>query len=343
MEGLTQNETTISYTEFVLFGFPGVIKYRKLLMIPFMFIYVVILSGNILIIHRVFVEPSLHSPMYFLVNLLFAVNISSTTAVLPKFLLGLSFNSNQITLSGCLSQMFYIYFMAIFESGVILSMALDRFIAICRPLRYNDIMTTGLLVQLALIGVVRSVLLVSPMVVLTSSVRFCRSNVILNFVCENMGLLSLACEDISQQQAVGLMVRILVTVVDVSLLLLSYSTIVYTAMKIAVGKARHKALHTCGAHLTVAMIIYLSALISSVVYRMHTYVSYDIQNLFNALYLMIPASLNPFIYGLGVKEIRRCLTRSWRNKTTIVSSSSMHIRVNKTFVFRVLAKKKEEN
>ncbi|KAM5126843.1 olfactory receptor 52K2-like [Mantella aurantiaca] len=336
MDGPTQNLTTISYTEFVLFGFPGIIKSRKLLTVPFIAIYVVILSGNLLIVHRIFVDPSLHSPMYFLMSLLFAVNISSTSAILPKFLLGLSFDMNQITLWGCLGQMSYIYFMAIFESGVILSMALDRFIAICRPLRYNDIMTTRLLVQLALIGVARSVLLVSPMVVLTSHVHFCRSNIILNFVCENMGILSLACGDISRQQAVGLMVRILVTIIDVTLLLLSYSSIVYTAMKIAVGKARHKALHTCGAHLTVAMVIYLSALVSSVVYRMDRHISYDIQNLFNAIYLMIPASLNPFIYGLGMKEIRRCLTRSWKNKSV---SSSVHIQVNKTFVLRFSAEK----
>ncbi|XP_018429941.1 PREDICTED: olfactory receptor 52K1-like [Nanorana parkeri] len=276
--------------------------------------------------------------MYFLMSLLFTVNLSSTTAILPKFLLDLSFDINQITFSGCLSQMFYIYFMAIFESGVILSMALDRFIAICRPLQYNNIMTPRLLLQLAFIGVARSALFVSPMVILTSRVHFCKSNIILNFVCENMGILSLACGDISKQQAVGLMVRILVTVIDVSLLLLSYSSIIYTAMKIAVGKARHKALHTCGAHLTVATMIYVSALLSSIVYRMQTHISYDIQNLFNAIYLMLPASLNPFIYGLGVKEIRRCFSRS-RNKKNTMISSSMRIQVNEKFVLRFSAEK----
>ncbi|XP_072254651.1 olfactory receptor 52E8-like [Pyxicephalus adspersus] len=341
MEELIQNQTFLYYSEFVLLGFPGIIKYRRLLVVPFLFIYVIILSGNLLIMHRVFIEPSLHSPMYSLMSLLFAVNISSTTAILPKFLLGLSFDLNEITVSGCLGQMFYIYFMAVFESGVILSMALDRFIAICRPLRYNEIMTTRLLLQLFVIGVGRSALLVSPTVILTSRVHFCRSNVIQNFVCENMGILSLACGDVSKQEAVGLMVRILVAVIDVSLLLLSYSCIIYTAMKIVVGKARHKALHTCGAHLTVAMIVHLSALLSSIVYRMSTQISYDIQNLFNAIYLMIPASLNPFIYGLGVREIRRCLTKSWKNKNKIISST-MHIQVNKTFILRFSAKKEEE-
>ncbi|XP_018429942.1 PREDICTED: olfactory receptor 52K1-like [Nanorana parkeri] len=256
--------------------------------------------------------------MYFLISLLFTINIAYITSILPTFLVGLSFDLNQISLTGCLIQIFYISFISLFESAVMLSMALDRFIAVCRPLRYNDIMTTRLLVQLSVAGIGRSTLFISPVVILTSTAYFCGSNIILNFVCENMGLLGLACGDISKQQAVGLVVRILATVSDVGLLLLSYSCILYTAFKIAVGKARHKALNTCGTHLTVAMIIYLAALLSSVMPRIHTQITPDIKNVLSAVYHMTPASLNPFVYGLGVKEIRRCLTKSWRSKNISV-------------------------
>ncbi|XP_073468446.1 olfactory receptor 52K2-like [Aquarana catesbeiana] len=317
MEGLTQNQTMISYTEFVLFGFPSIIKNRKLLIIPFTVIYIIILSGNLLVIYRIFVEPSLHSPMYFLISLLLTINVSYTASILPKLLVGLSFDLNQITLAGCLTQIFYIAFISLYESSVMLSMALDRFIAVCRPLRYNDIMTTRLLVQLSAAGITRSTFFIFPVVILTASVRFCRSNIILNFVCENMGLLSLACGDTSKPQAVGLMVRILATVTDVSLILLSYSCILYMALKIAVGKARHKALNTCGTHLTVALIIYLAALFSSVMPRVHTQITPDVENMISAIYHMTPASLNPFVYGFGVKEIRRCLTKSRKNKAML--------------------------
>ncbi|XP_040195674.1 olfactory receptor 52K2-like [Rana temporaria] len=315
MEGVTTNETITSHTEFVLFGFPGFIKNRKLLIIPFTVIYIIIMVANLFVIHRIFVIPSLHSPMYFLISLLLTINVTYTASILPKFLVGLTFDWNQITLAGCLIQIFYISFMSLFESGVMLSMALDRFIAVCRPLRYNDIMTSSFLVQLSVAGIARSTLFISPMVILTASVRFCRSNIILNFVCENAGLLSLACGDTSKPQAVGLMVRILVTVTDVSLILLSYSCILYTALKIAVGKARRKALNTCGAHLTVAMIIYLTALISSVIPRVQTHMTPDVQNIISAIYHMTPVSLNAFVYGLGVKEIRRSFTKSRKNKT----------------------------
>ncbi|XP_063806656.1 olfactory receptor 52Z1P-like [Pseudophryne corroboree] len=336
MNHLNHSSVLVSHTEFVLLGFPGILDHRKLLAIPFLFIYVTILAGNSLIIYRIGVENSLHSPMYFFITVLFAVNVSCTTSVIPKLILGLSFGMNQISLGGCLVQMFYIYFLAIFESGLILSMALDRYVAICRPLRYNDIMTKNMLVQLVLIGMVRSFVLASPMVILASRVQYCRSNVILNFVCENMGLLSLACGDITPHKIVGLSVRVLVTGVDVSLLLLSYSSILYTAMKIVIGKARGKALHTCGTHLLVAMVLYMSALSSSVLYRMDTIIAYNVQNLFNAIYLMIPATVNPFIYGLGVKEIRRCLIKSLRKKKANLPPS-VSIHANRTFAHQITA------
>ncbi|XP_053312142.1 olfactory receptor 52K1-like [Spea bombifrons] len=323
---MNPNQTLFfSHTEFLLLGFPGISKARPLVVIPFLSIYVVILTGNSLVIHQIRIEKSLQSPMYYLISLLFAVNITSTSVVLPKFLLGLAFNLNEVTLHGCLAQMFCIYFLAIFESSVVLLMALDRYVAICRPLHYHHIMTKPFLLRLGLIGLLRGGVLVSPLVILASRVRFCGSNVILNFACENMALLSLACGDVSKSQVAGMAVRVLVTVIDVAFLLVSYSGILYTAMNIAAGKARHKALHTCSTHLSVAVSIYLSALLASVVYRMET-VSYDVQNLFSAVYLMVPATLNPFIYGLRVKEIRECLARSWRKR----NASPAHKRVNRT-------------
>ncbi|XP_073525028.1 olfactory receptor 52E8-like [Phyllobates terribilis] len=340
MNTFNQSQNFFSHTEFLLFGFPGIVAYRTFLVIPFLSVYITILTGNSILIYRICVERNLHSPMYILISILFSVNISCTTSTMPKLLLGLSFNMNEISLAGCLMQMFYMYFMAIFESGVILSMALDRFVAICRPLRYNDIMTNQTLIYLVTFGITRSALFVSPMVILASYVQYCKSNIIMNFVCENMGLLNLACSSTSNQEIVGLLVRIFITILDSGLLLLSYTSILYTAMKIISGKARHKALSTCGTHLLVAMLLYTCALVSSIVYRMHSLISYDVQNLFTAIYLMIPATINPFIYGLGVKEIRNCLTRSWKKRGSLLFSSMHDVHKKKTFGLRLTS---EEN
>ncbi|OCT96266.1 olfactory receptor 52A1 [Xenopus laevis] len=312
--GISNQTSFLSYTEFTLLGFPGISGWRSLLAIPFFFMYLVILTGNSLIINQVSIHKKFHSPMYVLISMIFAIHIAISTAILPNFLLDLLFHLNQVSLTGCLLQMFFIYFMSVCESGVILIMSLDRYVAICRPLHYHNIMTKRLLVWLMVIVIIRNFLLICPLVVFISMVQFCKSDIILNFACENMALLSLGCGDTTRPQIAGLIVRITVTVFDVSLLLISYSNILYTVMKNVSRKSRYKALNTCGTHLLVALLVYLCALTSSIVQRMDTTISTDVKNLFTALYLLIPATLNPFIYGLRVSEIRKSLVEYWQAK-----------------------------
>ncbi|XP_018101073.2 olfactory receptor 52E8 [Xenopus laevis] len=319
--GISNQSLILSYTEFTLLGFPGISRWRPLLAIPFFSMYLVILSGNSLIICLICIQKSLHAPMYLLISVLFAINITSINTTLPKFLLDLLFRLNQISLNGCLLQMFFIYFLMACESAVPVLMSLDRYVAICRPLRYHNIMTKRLLAWLTVIVIVRNCVLICSLVLLTSMIQFCKSNIILNFTCENMALLSLACGDTSKPQNAGVIARIIVTVIDGSLLLLSYSTIIYTAMKTATGKSRHKALNTCGTHLLVALVVYLCGIPSSIEWKMETTLLTDLKNLFTALYLVIPAAIDPLIYGLRVTDIRKNLVKFWRKKKIKLFSS----------------------
>ncbi|KAM4697318.1 olfactory receptor 52K2-like [Discoglossus pictus] len=304
---------SFSHTVFILFGFPGFPYSRRFLIVPFLSIYVVILTVNVTIIHRIWVEKSLQSPMYFLISLLFVVNITCSTSFMPKFILGLAFGLNQIALGGCLMQMFFIYAALTFESTVVLIMAFDRYVAICRPLRYHDIMTNQFLIYLILISLARCIILITPTVILVYQVQFCSSNLILNFACENVVLLKLGCGDTSRARVIGLAIRIFITVGDISILCCSYMNVLYTAI-IVMGKGRSKALNTCGTHLTVAFMIYTCGMFSAVIYRVEAYVSVDVQNMTSAVYFLFPSTIDPFIYGLKVKEIRVCLVRSFGRK-----------------------------
>uniref|UniRef100_A0A8C5M6A8 Olfactory receptor n=1 Tax=Leptobrachium leishanense TaxID=445787 RepID=A0A8C5M6A8_9ANUR len=300
---LNPNTTVlVSHVDFILFGFPGMQTYRHLLTIPFFSVYVLILFGNVLIISRIWVESSLQSPMYKLIALLFAVNICYTTAIVPNAMMGLLFGRDHISLPGCLFQMFYIYTVVMFESNVLLMMALDRFVAICKPLRYHDIMTMRLLLQLSILSIVECSLFALPIIIVASQVEYCRSNVILDFACENMVLLNLGCGDMSKKEIVGLIVRIVATLISITILLVSYLKILISSMKIITGKARHKTLHTCGTHLLVVVLNYSCGLMSSIAYRMD--LSVDVKNLLSAIYYLIPAVIHPVIYGLRVKEIK---------------------------------------
>nr|XP_012600371.2 olfactory receptor 52K1-like [Microcebus murinus] len=297
-----------SYTSFLLMGFPGLQESRTLLILPFLSLYLVIISANALVIHTVAAQRSLHQPMYLLIALLLAVNLCAASTVVPAMLFSFSTHFNHISLTRCLVQMFCIYFFIVFDCNILLVMALDRYVAICHPLRYPEIVTGQLLAGLVGAAAVRSTCIVAPVVFLASRVRFCRSDVIRHFACEHMALIKLSCGDVSLNKTVGLTVRIFNRVLDMLLLGASYSRIIHAAFRISSGGARSKALNTCGSHLLVIFTVYSSTMSSSIVYRVARTASQDVHNLLSAFYLLLPCLVNPIIYGARTREIRQHLT-----------------------------------
>lgn len=307
MSGWSKGSSNLSYTSFLLVGFPGLQETRALLVLPFLSLYLMIVSANALVIHTVVAQRSLHQPMYLLIALLLAVNICAATTVVPPMLFSFSTRFNRISLACCLIQMFCIYFLIVFDCNILLVMALDRYVAICNPLRYPEIVTGRLLAGLVGVAVVRSTGIVAPVVGLASRVHFCRSDEIHHFACEHMALMRLSCGDISLNKTVGLTVRIFNRVLDMLLLGVSYSHIIYAALRISSGRARSKALNTCGSHLLVIFTVYSSTMSSSIVYRVARTASQDVHNLLSAFYLLLPCLVNPIIYGARTKEIRQHL------------------------------------
>uniref|UniRef100_A0A8D1FWL8 Olfactory receptor n=1 Tax=Sus scrofa TaxID=9823 RepID=A0A8D1FWL8_PIG len=307
MSGWTNGSSTVSYTSFLLLGFPGLQESRALLVLPFLSLYLVIVSANALVTRTVVAQRSLHQPMYLLIALLLAVNICAATTVVPAMLFSFSTRFNRISLARCLVQMFCIYFLIVFDCNILLVMGLDRYVAICYPLRYPQIVTSRLLAGLLGVAAARGTCIVAPVVALASRVRFCRSDVIHHFACEHMALMTLSCGDISLNKTVGLAVRIFNRVLDMLLLGASYARIIQAALQMASAGARSKALDTCGSHLLVIFTVYSSTMSSSIVYRVARTASQDVHNLLSAFYLLLPCLVNPLIYGARTKEIRQHL------------------------------------
>ncbi|XP_060119829.1 olfactory receptor 52K1-like [Heteronotia binoei] len=312
--GSSNGTANISYTEFLLLPFPGLQESRYLLSIPFFLLFVIIITANSVLIHTVRVEASLHSPMYLLIALLFAVNICGTSTIFPQMLLSFVLQATHISLTGCLVQMFFLYFSTALDCNILLMMALDRYVAICHPLRYTEILTARLLILLTLASFTCTLFVVGPVVILASRVRFCRSNVIRHFACEHMALMRLSCSDISVNKTVGITLRCSYNIINLSLLLVSYSKIIHTALKISSGNVRHKAFHTCGTHLIVIFICFTFRLSSSVVFRVAKSASADVHNLISAIYLLFPWAAYPIVYGVRTKEIRDNLLKLFRRK-----------------------------
>ncbi|XP_045413028.1 olfactory receptor 52K1-like [Lemur catta] len=312
MSGWSNGSSNASYTSFLLVGFSGLQESRTLLVLPFLSLYLVIVSANALVIHTVVAQRSLHQPMYLLIALLLAVNLCAASTVVPAMLFSFSAHFNHISLTRCLVQMFCIYFFIVFDCNILLVMALDRYVAICYPLRYPEIVTGQLLAGLVGAAAARSMGIVSPVVLLASRVCFCRSDVIHHFACEHMALMKLSCGDVSLNKTVGLTIRIFNRVLDMLLLGASYSRIIHAAFRISSGGARSKALNTCGSHLLVIFTVYSSTMSSSIVYRVARTASQDVHNLLSAFYLLLPCLVNPIIYGARTREIRQHLTTLFR-------------------------------
>ncbi|KAM5248103.1 olfactory receptor 52Z1P-like [Ctenodactylus gundi] len=280
----------MTYTNFFLVAFPGLQKGRPLLLLPLFFLYVTIISANALVIHTVVAQRNLHQPMYMLIATLLAVDICAATAIMPKMLEGFVYYANPISLHEYLAQMFFTYFTLLLDYNLLLVMALDRYVAICHPLRYSDLMTSHMLGLLAIFALTRSLGVAVPSVVLTARAQFCGTAVIRHFTCEYIALLSIAYGDLTFNNRLGLAIRLVTVTFDLTLLGTSYTRIIYTAFQISSGGARAKALHTCGSHFLVILTIYLSGLSSSIVFRVAKTVSQDVQNLLSAIYLLLPES-----------------------------------------------------
>lgn len=299
----------VSYVEFALVPFPGLQHFRSFIAIPFFCLFLLIVTTNSVLIYTVKTEESLHSPMCLLIALLLTVNLFGTFVILPRMLLSLLLPASHISLTECLVQMFFLYFTTLLDCNVLLMMALDRFLAICHPLRYAAVMTTKLLAFLMLLSLLRSLCMVGLVVAFASRVRFCRSNVISHFACEHMALMRLSCSDISVNKKAGITIRCVDILFDLSLLVASYSRIVHTALQIRSDNVRQKVFHTCGTHWIVIVISYSSRLSSSVVFRLVKSSSQDVHNLISATYLLFPWTVNPLIYGVRTKEIRGSLLK----------------------------------
>lgn len=305
-----------SHTTFVFRGFPQLQNFHRMLALPFSTSYLSVLLGNSLLVYVIHSVEGLHSPMYLLICTLCMVDILVVTAIVPNMLLNLLFDWDEISLAGCLTQMFFTHLLSSVESTLLLIMAVDRYVAICLPLRYAEIMNSSMFVRLLLFTLLRSVSIMATLVSLASSLQFCGSNIIQHFYCDHMALVSLACDSTDKNNAAGLAVIICFVGVDIPLIFISYMKILSVVLRAAVaGEDRWKAFHTCSTHLMVMMCFYLVGSVTFLSHNLNIPISTDVNTFMGLMYILFPATVNPIIYGVRTKEIRNGFFRIFNMKT----------------------------
>ncbi|XP_037745668.1 putative olfactory receptor 52P1 [Chelonia mydas] len=298
------NITPTDPSTFILMGIPGLEAAHFLISIPFSMFYIIGLLGNFTLLFVVWKEQTLHKPMYLLLCMLALTDISMPTSVVPKALCIFWFNFKGITVSGCLTQMFFLHAASVMHSAVLVTMAFDRYVAICNPLRYATILTNARIAKLGLMGLARAVLFILPLPLLLSRQPFCANRIIPHTYCDHMAVVKMSCGDITVNRTYGLVIALIVNGLDMMLIAMSYSLIIRAVLRMSSKKAHHKALNTCTAHIGVILVSYTPSLFSSLTHRFGQGIAPHVHIILANLYFLLAATLNPIIYGIKMKELR---------------------------------------
>ncbi|XP_003421533.2 olfactory receptor 52A1-like [Loxodonta africana] len=299
------NITVLMPSVLTLVGIPGLESVQCWIGIPFFAMYLVAMIGNSLLLSVIISEHSLHEPMYIFLGMLGATDIALATSITPRMLGIFWFHMPEIYFDSCLLQMWLIHTFQCIESGILLAMALDLYVAICYPLRHAAIFTHQLVTQIGTVVTLRAAILVTPCLILIKCrLKFYHTTVVSHSYCEHMAIVKLGAENVRVSKILGLFVAFTVAGFDLVFITLSYIQIFTTVFHLPQKEAKLKAFNTCIAHICVFLQFYLLAFFSFFTHRFGSHIPPYIHILFSSIYLLVPPFLNPLVYGVKTKQIR---------------------------------------
>ncbi|NWW41910.1 O51E2 protein, partial [Panurus biarmicus] len=297
---------------FLLASIPGLEAAQSWVSVPLCSAYALAVAGNGAVLLAVRAEPGLHLPMYLFLCMLAAIDLALATATVPRILCLYWFGSREIGFAACLLQMFLIHALSAIESTVLLAMAVDRYVAICHPLRHAAILTNGAAAKVGLLAAARGVLFFLPLPLLLLPLPFCGSRVLSHSFCLHQDVMNLACANTTPSVVYGLAAILLVMGLDAVLICLSYVLILKAVLRLAAWRERLKVFGTCIAHICVVLAFYVPLIGLSVVHRFGKDLAPPVHVVMGNVYILVPAVLNPIIYGVRTKQIQRRILSLFR-------------------------------
>ncbi|XP_063312532.1 olfactory receptor 10A7-like [Pelobates fuscus] len=308
---LNQTQTN----EFLMLGFQTTYKFRILLFIVFLIMYVLTITGNLLIVTLIFTCNQLKSPMYFFLSNLSVCEILLTTNIVPNMLYLLLVGQGFVSILKCFLQFYFFGTAATTECFLLAVMSYDRYVAVCNPLRYNSIMDRSFCLHLAISVWVIGLMATVATIILLSMLHFCGPNIIDHFFCDREPILQLSCSDTVVVRIESLVFSFLITLWPFMLIIWSYASIISSILKLTVTIDRQKSFSTCSSHLVVVTMYYGSLIIMYVAPSADQ--SFNISKLLSLLYTVVTPLLNPIIYSLRNKDIKRALKQVMQKKSEL--------------------------
>ncbi|XP_003224620.4 olfactory receptor 14A16 [Anolis carolinensis] len=303
-----------SIATFLLLGFSDTHEQNIMYFFLLLLIYLVVLMANFLIMSAVFLEQKLHTPMYFFLVNLSVVDLGSISVTIPKAMINSFLHTRDISYSGCVVQVFSLFFFLISDLFLLTGMAYDRYVAICDPLHYETVMNIKVCIQLAASAWIAGLLYSALHTSSTFAITFC-SNIINQFFCEIPQLLKISCDNMYLIEVGVIVFSIFIVFPCFGFIVVSYVQIFKTVLRIPTTHGRSKAFSTCLPHLIVVSlfigtgsIAYLKPVSGS---------SSEVDVIVTVLYSVVPPLMNPIIYTMRNRDIKKAL---WKMLACGISS-----------------------
>ncbi|KAM3823614.1 olfactory receptor 5G9-like [Vipera latastei] len=307
---VAENENETGITEFIFLGLGNPGELQPFLFMLFLLIYLVTVTGNLLIIVLVIADQHLHSPMYFFLGNLSCLETCYSSTILPKMLTTLLTGDRIITVSCCLTQYFFFGCCIAIETFLLAAMSYDRYLAICRPLFYASIMSRKFCFQLMAGAWINGLIVNSIVVFLLAQLSFCGSNIIDHYICDLTPLEKLTCRDPTLFKLIVLFLSFIFTIPPFLLTFISYIFIIGSIITIQSTLGRQKAFSTCSSHLVVVCLFY-GTLIIVYMFRDSPTMKH-LNKIFSIFYTILTPLVNPLVYTLRNKEVHKSLRRMFR-------------------------------
>ncbi|XP_003755815.1 olfactory receptor 4K13 [Sarcophilus harrisii] len=313
-------------SEFILLGLTKSQNLQIFFFLGFSMVYIGIVLGNLLILITVTLDSHLHTPMYFLLANLSLIDMILGSFATPKMIVDFLRQHKTISWWGCFSQMFFMHILGGSEMMLLVAMAIDRYVAICKPLHYMTIMNHRVLLGLIVISYAVGFVHSSSQMAFMLNLPFCGPNIVDSFFCDLPLVIKLACRDTYVLQLLVIADSGLLSLICFILLLFSYTIIIYSVRHRSSGGSS-KALSTLSAHITVVTLFFAPCVFIYV----WPFSRYSVDKILSVFYTIFTPLLNPIIYTLRNQEVKAAIKKI-RNRQ-INSKHNLQLRVPKNFLF----------